>query len=147
MFSIRKVKQETIQIIKQAATFALITCALSGFSYAAPQSDASAVSSLSEISLASGSAVVKLLEAGAELTLFGVFFTGAVASVAVQAGSEGAKFSVAVPLELVDYLRKNIGMAVVALCDEAGTSLSVAGKEFAYVPNEQLLQNNHRQAK
>lgn len=137
----------TIFKIKRNAIATLTACALSSFSYAAPQSDVSAVSALSEISVATGSAVVELVEAGAQLTLFSVFFTGAVASVAVQAGSEGAKFSVAVPLELVDYLRENTGMAVVALCDEAGTSLSVDGKEFAYVPNEQLLQHNHRQNK
>jgi hypothetical protein len=98
---------------------ALIVCTLANTCFAAPQSDVSAVSALSEISVATGSAVVELVEAGAQLTLFSVFFTGAVASVAVQAGSEGVKFSVAVPLELVDYLRENTGMAVVALCDEA----------------------------
>ena len=126
---------------------ALLACMLTNTSFAAPQSDASAVSALPEISLATGSAVVDLVEAGAQLTVLGVFFTGGVASVAVQAAAEGAKFSVAVPLELVTYLRENTGATVDALCDEAGTSLSVAGKEIAYVPNAALLQINHRLAK
>jgi hypothetical protein len=125
----------------------LLSCLLTNTSSAAPQSDISTVSALSEISVATGSAVVELVEAGAQLTILGVFFTGGVASVAVQAAAEGAKFSVAVPLELVDYLRENTGATVDALCDDAGTSLSIAGKEIAYVPNEALLQTNHRQAK
>jgi hypothetical protein len=136
---------KTLKQLSQLCALSII--ALLPVAQARAQSEQSALSNLSELSVETASQLSELAAEGVNLTVAGVYLAGGIASVALDAGSTGVQVSLTVTKGVAEFLADHIGEAVEIVHDGAGMLLRVEGRDIAYLPDQDLLQGNARQAR
>ena len=100
---------------------------------------------LSELSAVSAQELTQVLGNGAQLTLHAVEHSAGASVAILEAGSNGARFSIAVSADVAGVLVQLVGGAVEISVDAAGTALYIGGTMLAYLPNETSGAMVHRQ--